>query len=616
MRTGLRMVQPNPEWSVAIPVRDPKTGAVLGTIETSAHRRPRLRGLSRPALILSLLLVMFAFTAAILARRISRPVERLTEAARRLGAGDLAARVPPGRAGRWWGRRDSSSDELADLTRAFNDMAERIERLIAGQKELMANISHELRSPLTRIRVALELLPRNGATRARLADVEADLDELERLIEDVLTASRLEATGLPPHPELVEAQRLLEDLAERARLRSAPRARFACAWLQAVPWSSKRIRRCSGARLWNLVDNAAKYGAPPVALSAQRHNGTVELSVSDEGPGIPHESASACSRPSIRWTARGRRVGPRAAFGLGLTLASRVAQVHHGVITIGPAETVNGAERGCRVTLTLPASPEASPPHARQHERGRRAIKADLKRRPAMTRWAAMMSMILVLASANIVQSQSAMTGQSSPAESEWRPAGPSPPGHPWLDSIRASSRIPAFARRSGLRQSARLRQFTESPEIRPSLHSTGLARPARFLLWRGFATNRIFFVGAARSRRSRDWYYYPPPSSAPSQYWSYCRDPRGITRTCRTAQEDGYPWCRRRPPPSRSRNLRGELGRGHSRAARALPDGLWSRRVPRDGSGVTALAMTPRDSAAPVRVAGLELLQQSSPRR
>ena len=77
----------------------------------------------------------------------------------------------------------------------------------------MANISHELRSPLTRIRVALELLPRNGATQARLADVEADLDELERLIEDVLTASRLEATGLPPHPELVEAQRLLEDLA-------------------------------------------------------------------------------------------------------------------------------------------------------------------------------------------------------------------------------------------------------------------------------------------------------------------------------------------------------------------------------------------------------------------
>jgi signal transduction histidine kinase len=357
VRTGLRMVQPNPEWSVAIPIRDPQTGAVVGTVETSAHRRSRLRGLSRPALILSLLLVMFAFPAAILARRISRPVERLTEAARRLGAGDLAARVPPGKVGRWW-KRDSSSDELADLTRAFNDMAERIERLIAGQKELMANISHELRSPLTRIRVALELLPRNGGTQARLADVETDLDELERLIEDVLTASRLEATGLPPHPELVEAQQLLEDLVERARLdpRLGPDSvRIAPGSPVELEADPALLRRA----LWNLVDNAAKYGAPPVALSAQRHNGSVELSVSDEGPGIPQEERERVLAPFYQMD-RARTPGrPARGFGLGLTLASRVAQVHHGIITIGPAETINGAERGCRVTLTLPASPVA-----------------------------------------------------------------------------------------------------------------------------------------------------------------------------------------------------------------------------------------------------------------
>jgi signal transduction histidine kinase len=353
VRTGLRMVQPNPEWSVAIPVRDPRSGVVMGTLESSAHRRARWRALSRPTLILTMLLVLFAVPAAALAHRISRPVERLTEAARRLGAGDLTARVPVSQRSWWRRRRDSSSDELATLTRAFNDMAERIERLIAGQKELMANISHELRSPLTRIRVALELLPHNGATQARLEDVEADLDELERLIEDVLTATRLEVTGLPPHPERVEVQRLLEDLAERARLdpRLGPeRVRMNAGSPIELEADPALLRRA----LWNLVDNAAKYGAPPVALSAERHNGTVALSVSDDGPGIPPEERERVLAPFYQID-RARTPGkPARGFGLGLTLAGRVAQVHHGAITIGPATTIDGTERGCRVTLTLP----------------------------------------------------------------------------------------------------------------------------------------------------------------------------------------------------------------------------------------------------------------------
>src|SRR5262249_17617063 len=310
-----------------------------------------LRGLTLPAPILPLLLVLFASPAAILARRISRPVERLTEAARRLGAGDLTARVPTRTRGRWFGRR--GSDELADLTRAFNDMAERIERLIGGEKEVMANIGHEVGSALTRIRVALELLPHNGAAQERLKDVEADLDELERLIEDVLTATRLEVTGLPPHPERVEVRSLLEDLAARARLdpRLGPERVLtepgAPIELEADPTLLRRA-------LWNLVDNAAKYAAPPLALLAERHNGTLELSVSDDGPGIPPEERERVLAPFYQLD-RARTPGrPSRGFGLGLTLAGRVAQVHHGAITIGSAETVDGAERGCRVTPTPP----------------------------------------------------------------------------------------------------------------------------------------------------------------------------------------------------------------------------------------------------------------------
>src|SRR5262249_59439613 len=128
--------------------------------------------------------------AAPLARRISRPVERLTEAARRLGRGELAYRVPeggPAGSPRWWRRhRGPRVDELRELTRAFNDMADRVERLVAGQKELLANVSHELRSPLARIRVALALLARDGESEARLRDLESDLAALDPLIAHLL----------------------------------------------------------------------------------------------------------------------------------------------------------------------------------------------------------------------------------------------------------------------------------------------------------------------------------------------------------------------------------------------------------------------------------------------
>jgi two-component system OmpR family sensor kinase len=354
VRSGLRMVQPDPEWSVASPVRDPKTGAVIGTVETTAHRRARWRGLTRPATMLGLMVAMFAGAAALLARRISRPLERLTAAVRRLGTDDLATRVPLDQQ-TWWRRRSPSrGDELAELTQAFNDMAERIERLIAGQNELMANVSHELRSPLTRIRVALELLPRDEEADARLHDVEADLDELERLIEDVLTTARLDATGLPPHPSRMDARQVMADLAERASRDPAT------AGLTVSLGGSASVECVADPALlrravWNLIENAAKYGAPPITLAAEREGSDVVLSVTDEGAGIPPEERERVLAPFYRLDKARTPEGPTHGFGLGLTLAHRVAEVHGGRIVIGPANGQGGREHGCRVSLILPA---------------------------------------------------------------------------------------------------------------------------------------------------------------------------------------------------------------------------------------------------------------------
>ena len=347
-RAGRRIVHPTPAWSTLGPVREPGTGVVIGTIVSAAQQRPLWAAFARPALILSLVLVLVAVASALLARRISRPVERLTEAVRRLGAGDLAARVPIG--------ARNGADELSELTRAFNDMAERIERLIAGQKELMANVSHELRSPLTRIRVALELLPHDGGADARLKDVEVDLDELERLIEDVLTTTRLEATGVPPRLGQMDARAVLMDVVERAsgdpRL---PAGAVRVAVGPAIELTADRalLRRA----LWNLVDNAAKYGAPPITLRAEQHGNHVSLSVTDRGDGIAPAERERVLAPFYRLD-KARTPGEGSGgFGLGLTLASRVAKVHDGSITIGPAETIDGTERGCRVTLTLRTAP-------------------------------------------------------------------------------------------------------------------------------------------------------------------------------------------------------------------------------------------------------------------
>jgi signal transduction histidine kinase len=367
---GASLLPHRRHWLAVAPVRD-STRQVIGFLETTPMHRFAPWSVLRPLLMVAVVLLVVGIATFPLARRISRPVERLTEASRRFGAGDLSYRVPlhwlERRNARWRDRKNGRRahrhhpelDELVDLSRAWNEMAERIEKLVRGQRELLANVSHELRSPLARIRVALELLPDDAATEARRRDLAGDLGELEQLIDDVLTTSRLDATGLPVHIERVSVGDLLGQLAERAAhdpLTTGKPVRVDADGVGEIDADQALLKRA----LWNLVENAAKYGTPPIVLDAARDGERVRLSVTDEGAGIPPEDREHVFDPFYRRD-KARTPGAsseaRSGYGLGLTLARRVAEVHGGSIRI---DATRPDGQGCKITLELPLTTSAA----------------------------------------------------------------------------------------------------------------------------------------------------------------------------------------------------------------------------------------------------------------
>jgi signal transduction histidine kinase len=273
---------------------------------------------------LAILLVVvgaLAIASAPLARAIVRPVERLTETARQLGEGDLKARSGLVR-----------RDEIGELARVFDEMADRLERLVAGQRELMANVSHELRTPLARIRVTLGLAQETpDRLPAYLKEIESDTLELERLVSDVLTAARLDATGLGAlHRERIPSQRFVEERVQRFT-RLHPTRRLETGGEPLDLWADPSLL---GRAIDNLLDNAAKYSEPPtpITLSVRQAEGGIEIKVVDEGIGITPEDLEHAFTPFFR--ADKSRTRSTGGAGLGLALSKRIVESHAGRITL------------------------------------------------------------------------------------------------------------------------------------------------------------------------------------------------------------------------------------------------------------------------------------------
>ncbi len=303
---------------------------------------------TRGLLFIGAVLVALALGSVPLARSISRPLETLTDAARRLGAGDLSARA-----------NLRARGEVGELGRAFDEMAGRLEALVRGERELLANVSHELRTPLARMRVALELAAEGDRERARahLAEIGADLSELDALIEDVLTAARLDARGAGAWPiarERVDLGGVAREAAERFREAHPGRALEVEVdpAAPAVSGDAPLLRRLLGI----LLDNAAKYSDPPapirLALGVGGAGGAgAALEVRDRGIGVDAADLPRLFTPFFR-TERSRARGT-AGTGLGLVLARRIAEAHGGTIR---AESAPGDGTVFRVELPAGAA--------------------------------------------------------------------------------------------------------------------------------------------------------------------------------------------------------------------------------------------------------------------
>lgn len=263
--------------------------------------------------VLALLLVLGAgmllalATALILARRITLPLAQLSLASENVGQGRTPDLLP-----------ESGPEELANVARNFNRMAVQVRDLLANRTTLLAGISHDLRTPLARMNLALEMLP--GNTDPKLIHrLQHDLEQMNRLIGAFLDVSR--SLGHEEKQE-VDLNALIQELAEETR-RSDPRSEVE--YVPAPPCRTRAAPLALRRILTNLLDNAARYGAgKPVSIQWEAmQKGQVRIRILDRGPGIPEDQREAVFQPFYRIeSSRNTATG---GSGLGLAIARQLA---------------------------------------------------------------------------------------------------------------------------------------------------------------------------------------------------------------------------------------------------------------------------------------------------
>ncbi|MBC7908136.1 MAG: HAMP domain-containing protein [Rhodospirillaceae bacterium] len=280
---------------------------------------------SHSSLLSTLIMALgVALFSALASRWIGRPLATFAQAADRLGRDVNAPPLPPG-----------GPKEVRSAARAFNEMQGRIRRFVDDRTRMLAAISHDLRSPITRLRLRAEMLPK-GESRTRML---SDLDEMQAMVASTLEFAKGEETD--EQVQTIDLAATLEAICDNTSDMGL---------VAEYEWTGRLVCTCRPLALKralaNLVENAARYG-DKAQVHAARHGSEIRIVIEDDGPGIPADSLEKVFTPFYRVEpSRSRKTG---GIGLGLTVSRTIIRAHGGDITLE-----NMPEGGLRVTATLP----------------------------------------------------------------------------------------------------------------------------------------------------------------------------------------------------------------------------------------------------------------------
>jgi len=295
--------------------------------------------------VLSIAILTAAVVSLLLARYVSSPVVRLQKATRALAAGALETRV-----GAPFTKR---GDEVGTLARDFDAMAERIQALVVSKETLLRDVSHELRSPLARIRMALALAERRAGAESQpdLARIEREAERLDKLVGQIMTLTRLRTTDAPRR-DLVRLDKLVGEVVDDARFE------YPEATVELVAGGEPVLRGDADglkSAVENVVRNALIYGdrSKPIEVRVESTGSAAKIRVLDRGPGVPEAELERIFEPFYRTDkSRDHRQDGQ---GIGLAITARVMELHGGRVTAR-----NRAEGGLEIALELPLGREAA----------------------------------------------------------------------------------------------------------------------------------------------------------------------------------------------------------------------------------------------------------------